>query len=90
MPRFLFSAETRLQPRFGPEALAASTNPAPRQIAAQSVKRQVTGGFGRGFGSGAGVRGRLRFISGAPIVAAGPHRARPMSQSGLLRFPDDP
>jgi hypothetical protein len=26
------------------------------------VKRQVTGGFGWGFGSGAGLRGVLRFI----------------------------
>ena len=38
-----------------------------RQIIAQSVKRQVTGGFGRGSRGGAGLGVRLRFISGAPI-----------------------
>ena len=38
-----------------------------RQIIAQSMKRQVTGAFGRGSRGGAGLGGRLRFISVAPI-----------------------
>ena len=37
------------------------------QIIAQSVKRQVTGGFGRGSGRRSSLRGKLWFISGFPI-----------------------
>jgi len=43
-------------------APAAAGSDRARQIDAQSVKRQVTRGFGRGLAAGTGLRGVLRVI----------------------------
>ena len=62
-----------------------------RQIIAQSVKRQVTGGFGRGSRGGAGLRGRRRFISGAPISRPALGRlglCRTLAHSGFRMIPE--
>jgi hypothetical protein len=63
------------------------------QIIAQSVKRQVSGGFGRGSRGGTGFWGCLRFISVAPVwrrrgaafASAWPLRISRRSQPGFNR-----